>query len=423
MNNLVKKLQMLVCLAAVICLTAVAGANDMRTHVFSSSIKSVKLSLASNAYVPPILILGGDERLNVNFDYLDYDVHYLRYSVTHCNADWTESMLMESEYVDGFNYADITDYEQSQTTFTHYYNYNFTLPNENFIITKSGNYLLRVYEQDDPDRVLFQCRFMVCENSVNVRPMVTSRTDVDYNREHQQVSFEVTAKSRGQIRDPYGEITAVVTQNSRTDNQVVVTRPMMVAGDVITYDHNPALIFEAGNEYRKFEMIDPGHPTMGLGFTTWDENEGRFHAFPYYAEPRPSYIYDEDADGAFIIRNTDNIEIDNTSDYVLVHYKMKPRRRYADANIRVDGWWATEPAENYNMEWDEEDKSYNVVLLQKLGYYNYQLLMVDYDGTTHLLPEEGSFYQTENRYAAFVYYKGTGERSWRLVGWNETKKK
>ena len=44
MNNLVKKLQMLVCLAAVICLTAAAGANDMRTHVFSSSIKSVKLS-------------------------------------------------------------------------------------------------------------------------------------------------------------------------------------------------------------------------------------------------------------------------------------------------------------------------------------------------------------------------------------------
>ena len=57
--------------------------------------------------------------------------------------------------------------------------------------------------------------------------------------------------------------------------------------------------------------------------------------------------------------------------------------------------------------------------MQKLGYYNYQFLMADLDGTTHRMPEEGSFFQTENRYEAFVYYRGTGERSWRLVGFNE----
>jgi hypothetical protein len=45
--------------------------------------------------------------------------------------------------------------------------------------------------------------------------------------------------------------------------------------------------------------------------------------------------------------------------------------------------------------------------------------MVDMDGTTHALPEEGSFFQTENKYQALVYYKGITDRSWRLTGFQE----
>jgi hypothetical protein len=42
--------------------------------------------------------------------------------------------------------------------------------------------------------------------------------------------------------------------------------------------------------------------------------------------------------------------------------------------------------------------------------------MRDPDGVTHRVPEEGSFYQTENKYMALVYYKGNSDRTWRLVG-------
>ena len=38
------------------------------------------------------------------------------------------------------------------------------------------------------------------------------------------------------------------------------------------------------------------------------------------------------------------------------------------------------------------------------------------------LPSEGNFFQTENRYQAMVYYKGTGERTWRLVGYQQVSK-
>ena len=85
----------------------------------------------------------------------------------------------------------------------------------------------------------------------------------------------------------------------------------------------------------------------------------------------------------------------------------------------IEGKWTTEEPMNYYMEYNEEEHSYNAVVLQKMGYYNYQFLLKDYDGTTHRMPEEGSFYQTENRYQALVYYKGNTDRTWRLVGFNE----
>ena len=110
------------------------------------------------------------------------------------------------------------------------------------------------------------------------------------------------------------------------------------------------------------------------------------------------------------------MEVDYTSDYVWVHYTLQPLRHYDNCHIGIDGWWTCEPQENYYMEWDEQNNVYRATILQKLGYYNYRLFIADYDGTTHPLPEEGSFYQTENRYQLLVYYRGNGERSWRLVG-------
>jgi hypothetical protein len=109
------------------------------------------------------------------------------------------------------------------------------------------------------------------------------------------------------------------------------------------------------------------------------------------------------------------------SDYVYVHYKLAPVKEYEDAQLFIDGKWTNEPFETYIMEYDPKDRSYNATVLQKMGYYNYQLLMRKNNGNTCRVPEEGSFYQTENRYQALVYYKGIGERSWRLVGFREIK--
>ena len=111
----------------ILCFVAVTrlAADDTQVHIFDPNVKSLKIAPLSNMYFPPIYVLGSDDVLNVNFDYLDLEIQYLRYSVTHCDANWQPSQLVESEYIDGFNQADIEDYKPSEATFVHYFNYDF----------------------------------------------------------------------------------------------------------------------------------------------------------------------------------------------------------------------------------------------------------------------------------------------------------
>lgn len=392
---------------------------DTRPHVFDSNVHSVKVCLASNMYIPPILMMNGDDHLIVNFDYIDYDVHYLRYSVTHCDANWQPSQLLESEYVSGFNYADIDDYEQSMATYVHYYNYQFTLPNPDMELLVSGNYLLTVYEQDDPDNLLFQTRFSVCEGTVGVFPQVTSRTDVEYNNRMQQVSFDVRYKP-GLIKDPYGELTCVVSQNSRDDNAVVVKNPLMVATDHVTFDHNRDLIFMAGNEFRRFETVN-AH-TINMGVEAIRYYEPMYHAILRVDEPRNQiqYLYDKTQFGRFTIRNGEAYgENPLEADYMITHFTLDAGGKLNGGNVWLCGEFINGyPASQAMMKYDASSGCYTANILLKQGAYNYMYLWVP-DGTSvgQTGRIEGDHYETVNEYLVKVYDRPFGERYDHFIGY------
>ena len=405
------------------CLMTVAAVAqskvDTRIHIFDNNVHSLKVCLASNMYVPPVLMMNSDDRLLVNFDYLDYDVHYLRYSVTHCNADWQPSQLVESEYVSGFNYADIDDYAPSEATYVHYYNYQFTLPNSDMEFLVSGNYLLSVYEQDDPSKILFQTRFSVCEGKVSVFPQVSSRTDIEYNNRFQQVSFDIRYKPN-QIKDPYSEFTCIVSQNSRDDNAVVVNRPTMVGVDHVTYEHNRDLIFAAGNEFRRFETVNAHNINMGVQSIRY--YEPMYHAVLMVDEPRNElqYLYDKTQYGRFTIRNAEAFgENALQADYMITHFSLNTLGKLNGGNVWLYGEFLEGyPASQAMMNYDASSGCYTADLLLKQGAYNYMYLWVP-DGTTvgQTSLIEGDHYETVNEYLVKVYDRPTGERYDRFVGY------
>ena len=402
----------------IMVLLAATLAGSAWHKVVSPDIKGLTVVVNDDFEALPVLGLNSGDRVTIGFDELSHNYVRYTYRLEPCNPDWTPTEgLFESNWLEGFNDLPIDDYTNSLNTTVLYTHYQLTLPNAQCRMKMSGNYRLHIMDEDGEDAIVVELR--VVEPLMSVGLGITTNTDTGLNTRYQQVAMSVNYNGM-KVTRPDEQIQTIVMQNGREDNMKINVEPNYTTPQGLRWEHNRSLIFDAGNEYRKFEVLDPTHISMGLAAVNWDEDSRTWHALPSQTEPRRHYLYDQDANGAFLLRNSDNIEMERTSDYVYVHYRLQPARHYDDAQVIISGRWTTEEPSQYVMEYDEENQSYQAVVMQKLGYYNYLFLLQDMDGTTHPLPEEGSFFQTENRYDAFIYYKGTGERSWRLVGTNDT---
>ena len=383
--------------------------------IYSPQVKSLQVVVNQNWQSLPVMKLNSADRLYVGFDELSHDYHRYICHIERCEADWTTATEMfESDWLNGFNDLIVDDYEHSINTTVPYTHYQFSLPNEQCHLKMSGNYRLHIQE-DGTDEDVLTVEFMVTEQSMQLSMTATTNTDQDTNGRHQQVSMSIGYMNHSVVR-PDEQIQTVVMQNGREDNCRRNVRPAFVNQNGQEWSHAMEYIFDAGNEYRKYEVLDPTHPTMGIDYIRWDGDH--YQVFPYISEPRPNYLYDEDADGAFYIRNSDNRENDIISDYVWINYRLKSDP-VSDGYIVIDGQWTTENSETYRMTYDEDAGMYTASILQKQGYYSYQYLWEDSRGTRRPLPSEGNFYPTENRYQAFIYFKEVGGRTWRLTAFGQ----
>ena len=389
--------------------------SQAENRTYNPQVKTLQAVVNQDWLSPTVMRLHSDDVLHVSFDELSHDYHRFVYRLEHCEADWSVSEeLLESDWLEGFNNNVIDDFEYSINTTIPYTHYRLTIPNAQCRPTMSGNYRLSIIDED-LEEVVATVEFMISEQSMLLSMAASSNTDKDTNLSHQQVTFGLKYGDQ-LVTDPTEQIQTVVMQNGREDTWKWNVVPSAVSHLGLEWRHRRDLIFDAGNEYRKFEILDPSHPTMGIERIMWDGSA--YQAFPFISEPRPNYLYDEDANGAFYIRNSDNRENDITSDYVWVNYRLKAPQ-LQEGEIIIDGQWTTEDPASYTMTYDPQQKLYTASILQKQGYYSYQYLWITTDGTSHPVPSEGNFYQTENRYQALVYFKGIGERTWRLMAYSQ----
>ena len=396
---------------SLLCPLALSAGN----RIFSPQIKSLQAVVNQDFLSPAVMRLHTDDILQIAFDELSHDYHRYAYTIERCEADWTPSEeVFESDWLEGFNAIVIDDHEQSVNTIIPYTHYQLQIPNSQCRLKMSGNYRLHIID-DESQQELACVEFMVTDQTMSLFMEASTNTDIDHNISHQQLSISLNYNNHI-VTNPQEQIRMVVRQNDREDNSRLHVSPSFIQANGLRWQHHQQLIFDAGNEYHKYEVLDPSHPTMGIDYINWDGEQ--YQVYPFINEPRPHYIYDEDADGAFYIRNSDNRENDTASEYVWVNYRLKaPALPFG--SIIIQGMWTTEAPETYLMSYDETERLYTASILQKQGYYSYQYLWQDQDGHLQTLPSEGNFYQTENRYQAYIYYKGTGERTWRLVSYRQ----
>ena len=330
--------------------------------IFSPRVKSLEVWVNGDWLAPPVLRLNSGDVLSIGFDEMSHGYHRYIYVVEHREADWSLSdELFESDYLEGFNGMPIDDYEHSINTTVDYTHYSLSIPNSNCRLKISGNYRLHVYDDDNDREEVLSVDFMVSEDVVPLSLTCTGNTDISFNTCHQQISMHLDY-GQLQVTNPDEQLSTVIMQNfSRRDSRCNV-KPDIVSPRGLEWSHSRELIFDAGNEYHKFEVLDVSHPTMGIDQIYWDGQH--FHALPFVDEPRAHYVYDEDANGAFLIRNSDNRESHTTSDYVLVDYRLRMAELPAGMNVAIDGWWTSDASPSaYLMTYDVELGEYRASLL------------------------------------------------------------
>lgn len=385
-----------------------------KDSVYTDYIRSVKFHAAGNPLAMPAIPLGSEFGLELSFD--DMDTHTREYTVSiiHCNKDWTPSAeINELEYLTGFNNAPIRDISISFNTTVNYMHYSMSLPNSEVGWKISGNYLLKVVDKDDDDKVLITRRFVVYQPLMSIVPAVTRTADVSKSTTHQELDFELQHKGFV-VRSPRTELSATILQNKRWDNCISGVTPVFIRSEGEVFDYQDKIVFEAGKEFRFFDM-------RGMHILGENIESARHVPDGYEVKLRKdrintyaTYLFRKDLNGDYVIDcyDIDVNDCQTQGDYGQVLFTLQSDHELEKQSVYITGAlsdWQIKP--QFRMEYNPSRGQYEATVLLKQGYYNYQYSVVDdITGKRDDSLLQGNWYETENSFTIIVYYRGFGDR-------------
>lgn len=365
-----------------------------------------------NAY--PYFRLG--EYFEFVFDDLFGNEANYYYTLTHCNYDWTQSQLTINEYVDGFDNQRIQNYQNSFNTLQIYSRYSLTFPNKFTRITLTGNYILKILNEDR--EVVFSRRFIVYEEHVAVPVQVKRARGMDVINEKQNLEFAIKTKAF-LFQSPLQNVKVALFQNGRFDNAIYNVKPQYTIGNDLIYKYDRETQFWAGNEYLYFDNKDIKNAVNNILRISAGEI---YNNYLYTNEARANkvYTYYPDVNGNFVTNNINLSVTDQNleSDYAWIFFTLSAPAFFENKDIYVGGMfndYAKTP--EYKMEYNAKTKMYEKAVMIKQGFNNFMYTVADSKGKVDgKNAVDGNFYQTENDYNVFVYYRENNERYDRVIG-------
>jgi hypothetical protein len=390
------------------------------TAAYKETIKSAKMYRTGFLLSNPVIGLNENQTLTFKFDDLSPDVKDYYYTIIHCDADWKESYIPQTDYLDGFADNPITDYAMSFNTTFDYVNYQIEIPNETVRPKLSGNYVLVVYEDNDKENIVLSQRFKIYESAVRIDGRVRRATLDAFKGASHEIDFTVYHPTLP-ILNPREEVKVVLMQNNRWDNAITDLKPLYIRDRQLIYDYDKENVFKAGNEFRYFDIRT--NRMNGENVIATDFLRPYFHKTlaPDEIRANKDFFQYKEMNGKYSIESQDQEvrDYDTECDYVFVHFSLPMESPLLGGSVNVFGaltqWNANKGNEmTYNFEKGE----YELTLLLKQGYYNYIYVYVPQGSrTADHTNIEGSFWETENDYQIFVYYRDLAARYDRLVGY------
>jgi hypothetical protein len=386
-------------------------------YTYGDNIKTVQMHVKGWEMSYPVIELGSQDELIFSFDDLDGDVKNYQYSIILCNADWTPSSLFQADYLDGFFENQLDNYRLSFNTFIPYTHYSLSIPNFDVSLKLSGNYIIKVYKDFDPEKPVLTRRFMISEPRVSIDARVHLPQMAIHQNSAQQLTMNIYHQDLV-VNDPYSEIFVRVMQNGRKDTEITSLKPTFIRPGEIVYEHEQKMIFSGGNEFRNFDTKSLRYLTESLKNIDFSGGFNHIELHPSQSRQFTRYFSQHDINGRYLIRNEEGRNHSIDADYVMVYFTLPWELPVDNGNVYVLGALSDWNFYSYNeMIYNHESRAYELSMLLKQGYYNYHYVYRQ-DGipVADATLFEGNFFETENDYFIMVYHRPPGSRYDRLVG-------
>ena len=385
--------------------------------VFSPYIKSVEFYREGWDLSFPILDIRKPTVLQLEFDDLSKESGSIQYALIHCDAHWKPSGILETDYLDGFNEGRIRDFEYSRNTLQPYVHYRLQIPNEDIRPKLPGNYLLKVYRDYDAGNPLFTRRFFLVDYRVDVSGSARRTDNVAVMTSHQEVDFTIHHPNL-YLDDPTYNISVVVCQNYNWQNALYGLKPTFIQPGELIYNYEEENLFPGGNEYRYFDTKSRKYQSDRVQRVTFEPPLHAVTLLPDRNRSNQSYEFFEDINGRSFIKWDEGTNSDLDADYQRIQFTLPFEAPVSGGDFYLYGAltnWSVQP--NAVMKYNYPEHVYQGELLLKQGFYDYLYVFIpEGDQPMDITFTEGSYYETENDYMVFVYYRDFKERFDRLVG-------
>ncbi len=386
--------------------------------IYKDYIKSLQLHQIGWKFSPPIVQLNSGDLLQLDFDDLAGDFVQYSYTLVHCDADWSPSDIVAFDYLKGFSTDQINEYYYSFNTFQKYTHYRLVLPNANMQLLLSGNYILKVFKDNNPDSLIFTRKVYVYENGVSV--LGTEKRGIGGGLfTKQEVMFTINTL-RMQITDPFHALQIFVSQNGRWDNALTGFQPNNVQGNSLIYDLDYNNSFDGGNQFRSFDMTSLKYLTQNED--AFVDNKETYEIKLKPDEPRTSQQYYTFADigGQYLIQDKDDDSTPINSQYVWIDFYMPLDSEITTGKLYIFGALSDWKCQSdFEMHYNKMRHGYVGSAYLKQGYYEYQYAYLkNGSGVADVTLIEGNHFETTNTYFFYVYYRQIGLFYDKLVGFS-----
>jgi hypothetical protein len=394
------------------------GTDYFTNRIYDDRVRTVLIHKEGWNLSYPVIKLNSNEKLIFQFDLLDDYNETFYYTFIHCDKDWNRSDIFTNEYLEGFPDNPIEDVQPSFNTTTDYFHYSLVFPNDRISFMLSGNYIIYVYPDGEPDKPVITQRFIITESVAGINFRIIRPQIPLYNNTGQQFEFTVNLTGLS-ITDPATNIYCSVLQNGRWNNAKTDLKPDFIGNNQLRFNSvSEKNIFNGGNEFRYFDIRSIRYKSEYIRMI--DYMAPNYHIFLAPSESREykPYFYWQDFNGKYYIATSEGREPETDADYVHVYFTLPSDYLIANGNMYVSGTFNNwDFNENNIMIYNPQDRQYECTILLKQGWYNYEYVFLK-DGDTRGMPTffESNHFETENDYSVFVYYRNPYERFDRVIG-------